>query len=92
MSWLTILLFILKYGPAIFELVKSIFDLIEWLRERDPKTLVDKVGFKSAYDRKELMRALTDMAAEAKRQKDTSALVGLRDKLAARRAELEKTA
>lgn len=38
MSWVTILLLILKYGPVIWQLVKEIIDLIKKIQLRMPQT------------------------------------------------------
>ena len=35
MGFISILLFLLKYGPAIFELIKAAIELIRWLRKNN---------------------------------------------------------
>jgi hypothetical protein len=53
MSFMSILLFLLKYGPSIFQLIKAAIELIRWLRENDDEAVMfaDAESVKSHLDR-----------------------------------------
>lgn len=45
MSWLTILMLLIQYGPVIYKLVKEIIELIKKIKVRMPQTEANIFGF-----------------------------------------------
>lgn len=83
MSWMTIILLILKYGPVIWEIVKEIIELIKKIRVRMPQTEAALFSF-GANERLE-------MAVQYyKLTKDKSRLYELHGELTTQLANLEK--
>lgn len=85
MPWLQILIFLLKYGTSILGLVRGIWELVDWLRQHD-----DKIDVANIITPKSMKRNLHQLAKNARRHRDMSALEQMRDHLAARKADLEK--
>lgn len=85
MPWFQVLIFVLKYGTSILSLVRGIWELVDWLREHDKAvpSLISNAARK---------RNLHDLARNAKRARDLSGLVAIRDQLAKRKAEIEGAA
>lgn len=81
MPWLQIIQFFIKYGLTIVQLVKAIWEMVDWIRARDNKV---------TFSGKMISRNLDAMAKKAKANKDLSELKMVRDALAKRKAELEK--
>lgn len=79
MPWMQILLFLLKYGPQILGLVKSIWDLIVWIQGHEKQVMAVIGG-----DSKSIARQMHALAKDAKQRKDVSHLVELRIKLGER--------
>lgn len=83
MSWLTIVLLILKYGPVIWELVKEIIDLIKKIKVHMPQTEAGLFEFST--------KERLDMAIQYyKLTKDKSRLEELHGELTTQLANLEK--
>jgi len=77
MGFLNILILIIKYGPAVFELIKKAVELIGWLRENnDEKLTAAEVS-------------LNAMAARGKKAKDYSELKDYIAELERKKAEVE---
>lgn len=83
MSFISIILFLIKYGPAIVELIKAAIDLIKWLRKNDE----ERVEF---ADEASVKSRLEGMAKRCKQKKDTQELRDYVEKLRARKAEVER--
>lgn len=81
MGWMSIILFLLKYGPSIVELIIAAIKLIRWLRDNDKS-----VAF---GDDAQVKTHLTMLADKAKKGKDLAELRDYVEKLKARRAEVE---
>ena len=83
MSWLTIIMLIIQYGPAIYKLVKEIIDLIKKIQVRMPKTEANIFGFTT----EERLRLAI---AYYKKTGDKSRLEELHGELTIQLANLEK--
>jgi len=77
MGFLNIILLIIKYGPAVFELIKKAIELIGWLRENNGEKLA------------EAEVSLKGMAARGKKAKDYSELKDYIAELERKKAEVE---
>ena len=77
MGFLNVFLLILKYGPAVFELIKQAVELIRWLRENNDEKLA------------EAEVSLKGMAARGKKAKDYSELKGYIAELERKKSEVE---
>ena len=77
MGFLNIILLIIKYGPAVFELIKKAIELIRWLRENNDEKLASA----------EVMVKI--MAARGKKVKDYSELKAYIAELERKKAEVE---
>lgn len=86
MPWMQIILFLIKYGTGILSLVKGIWELVEWLRDRDAGNSFTFVG---GRDKASMKKHLAVMARCAKERGDLSELKAMRDMLAKRKAEIE---
>lgn len=83
MTWMTIILLILKYGPVIWQIVQEIIDLIKKIKVHMPKTEASLFSF-GANER-------LDMAIQYyKLTKDKSRLYELHGELSTQLANLEK--
>jgi len=77
MGFLNILLLIIKYGPAVFELIKKAIELIRWLRENNDEKLA------------EAEVSVNSMAARGKKAKNYSELKDYIADLERKKAEVE---
>ena len=77
MGFLNIILLIIKYGPAIFNLIKAAIELIRWLRENDDevKTLATEM-------------CVEEIAKRCKKSKDMTELQTLVDNLKVRKEQV----
>ena len=83
MSWMTIILLILKYGPVIWEIVKEIIELIKKIKVHMPQTEAQLFSFGA--------RERLEMAIQYyKLTKDKSRLYELHGELTTQLANLEK--
>lgn len=78
MGFLNIILLILKYGPALFELIKSAIELIRWLRSNDEE----------AAQLVEAEVSLDEMAKRCKKSKDSTELKMFVENLKARKEQV----
>lgn len=74
------LLFLIKYGLGIMQLVRGVWELVDWIRARD-----DKVSING----KMMRQNLHVMARKAREAGDLTELKKMRDVLAKRKAEIE---
>lgn len=77
MSWLTVLLFLLKYGPTILNIVREIYDLIQWLRGNS--AMMSTVAF---MNNSNVIKHLDGMASRCKDCRSPRELIAYRDLLA----------
>lgn len=82
MNFFAILMFLLKYGPSIFQLIKAALDLIKWLREND-------VDAKEFADAEPIKMKLDGMAKRCRKSRDRSELANYVEQLRKRKAEVE---
>lgn len=82
MGFFSILLIILKYGPAVFNLIKAAIELIRWLRNND-----EEYSLKFA-DEAPIEADLKSMAKRCKKSKDLSELQNYVDNLKARKEQV----
>ena len=78
MGFLNIILLILKYGPAVFELIKKAIELIRWLRDNDEE----------ATKLAEAEVSVTEMAKRCKKAKDNTELKTFVENLEARKEQV----
>lgn len=83
MNFISILLFLLKYGPAIFEFIKAAIDLIKWLRKNDDPAAM-------TMSESGLKQELNDIAKRCKKSKDLTELRLYVKELENRKAEIER--
>lgn len=83
MSWLTIIMLIIQYGPAIYKLIKQIIDLIWKVQAHMPMTEANTFGF-SQHER------LEAAIKYYKRTKDKSRLEEMHGELTVQLSNLEK--
>jgi hypothetical protein len=83
MNFISILLFLLKYGPAIFEFIKSAIDLIKWLRKNDEQAAV-------SMTEASVKQELNEIAKRCKKSKDLTELRLYVKELENRKAEVER--
>ena len=79
MGFFSILLMIIKYGPAVFNLIRTAIELIRWLRSNDEES-----SLKFA-DEAPIAEDLKTMAKRSKKSKDLSELKNYVDSLKARK-------
>lgn len=82
MSWMTIILLILKYGPVIWEIVKEIIELIKKIKVHMPQTEAQLFSF-GAHERLEMAIQYYKLT------KDKSRLEELHGELTTQLANLE---
>lgn len=83
MGFVSILMFLLKYGPSIFQLIKSAVELIKWLKNNDQNSFV------AFADGESLKQRLHGMAGRCKRMNDHTELEKFVAMLKQRKAEVE---
>jgi|688.fasta_scaffold587173_2 hypothetical protein len=83
MNFISILLFLLKYGPAIFEFIKAAIDLIKWLRKNDDQAAV-------SMTEASVKQELNEIAKRCKKSKDMTELREYVANLQARKEEIER--
>ncbi len=77
--WLQLLIFLIKYGPSIFNLVKEIIELVKWLRENRKTMMI--------ADNDTQLRTLHLMAKRCKGCGSNAELVSYRNSLQRFKAE-----
>jgi predicted RecB family endonuclease len=77
MGFLNIILLIIKYGPAVFELVKKAIELIRWLRDNDEEAQLAEAEV-----------SVTEMAKRCKKAKDNTELKTFVGNLEARKEQV----
>ncbi len=75
MGFWNIILLIIKYGPAVFELIKKAIELIRWLRDNDEE----------ATQLAEAEVSVAEIAKRCKQAKDNTELKTFVDNLEARK-------
>ena len=80
MGFWSIILLILKYGPAVFELIMKAIELIRWLRNNDNDEAIVSLG-----DDKKVAADLKEMARRCREAGDYKELYELVDTLKARK-------
>ena len=90
MSFLAILLFLVKYGPAIFAVVKDIISRIKWLRANRKLSggFLDTAAIHAFNDDKSIIRNLHVLASRDKATGGPRELLAFRDQLAAEKARM----
>ena len=83
MGFVSIIMFLLKYGPSIFQLIKTAVELIRWLKKNDESSAKT-----FAYEAP-VKEQLNDMAKRAKATKDHKELLEYIERLKQRKAEVE---
>jgi hypothetical protein len=78
MGFLNIILLIIKYGPAVFELIKKAIELIRWLRDNEDEAS-HLVNAESSVE---------EIAKRCKKSKDNSELKEFVDSLEARKEQV----
>ncbi len=79
MGIISIIMFLIQYGPAIVKLILAALELIKWLREHDTVAL----GTES-----QVKEHIVGMAERCKRTKDRAELERYVERLKARKAEV----
>jgi len=85
MGFISILMFLIKYGPAILNLIKTAITLIRWLRENDEQAAVQFA------DSATIEVNLNGMARRCKRRGDNAELQSYVDILLERKASVQVT-
>jgi len=85
MGFISIFIFLFKYGPSIFQLIKSAVELIRWLKKNDEPQNVT-----SFAEEDPVKERLHGMARRAKVSKDQSELKDFVSRLEHRKAEVLK--
>lgn len=83
MNYISILIFLLKYGPSIFEFIKAAVELIKWLRKNDDISLVNVTDAS-------IKAELNDMARRCKKSKNFTELRLYVQDLKNRKKEVER--
>jgi hypothetical protein len=85
MGFWNIILLIIKYGPAVYELIKKAIELIRWLRNNDDDQNIVSLG-----DDQKVATDLKEMARRCREAGNYTELYELVDRLESRKAEVEK--
>ena len=85
MGFISILMFLLKYGPAILNLIKTAITLIRWLKENDDQAAVQFA------DSKNVEASLDGIARRCKKRGDNAELQAYIDILKERKATVQVT-
>jgi len=85
MGFISILMFLIKYGPAILNLIKTAITLIRWLRENDDQAAVQFA------DAKNVEATLDGIARRCKKRGDNAELQSYVDILQERKASVQVT-
>lgn len=84
MGFISIFIFLLKYGPSIFQLIKSAVELIQWLKKNDTESV------SQFADPEPIKVRLHDMARRCKDKKDRGELNDFVTRLQIRKLEVQR--